>query len=72
MYPSGLKQLDLSHNNIYSWPSVYTSDSFDGAESPANACFSLNEMSKAPKTGTYLFFDCYSLLTHLKENKSVV
>ncbi|XP_076065875.1 leucine-rich repeat serine/threonine-protein kinase 1-like isoform X3 [Oratosquilla oratoria] len=52
-YPVGLKQLDLSHNGIRSWPSnIPRSESLESLESTHSSCYSLFEMGKGGK-GSY-------------------
>ena len=50
-YPVGLKQLDLSHNDIKSWSSLSHSESLESLESSHGSsslsCYSLNEILKA-------------------------
>ncbi|XP_049858112.1 leucine-rich repeat serine/threonine-protein kinase 1 isoform X1 [Schistocerca gregaria] len=40
-YPSSLKQLDVSHNQICCWPSLPQIDGVDGSEHSVTACYSL-------------------------------
>ena len=65
-YPVGLKQLDLSHNNIRCWPTLSHSESLESLESSHSStsisCYSLNEMIKSSRgLGKIFYFSLYLL-----------
>lgn len=45
-YPSSLKQLDLSHNQISCWPSLPQVEAHDMMEIANLACYSTNTSAK--------------------------
>ncbi|RXG51538.1 Leucine-rich repeat serine/threonine-protein kinase 1 [Armadillidium vulgare] len=53
-YPVSLKQLDLSHNCIFSWNSLLRSESLENIEtvSTSSSCYALNENLRSSKTST--------------------
>jgi hypothetical protein len=48
-YPSTMKQLDLSHNQICCWPSLPQIDAFDGSDLSHLNCYCPSEATKPKK-----------------------